>query len=63
MFSLTTDYERQLKKELFMCHKNMNYSMEDLLRMTVSDRRSFIILHNTEVERENKEIERISKGK
>lgn len=46
-----------------MCHKNMNYSMEDLLRMTVSDRRSFIILHNTEVERENKEIERISKGK
>lgn len=43
-----------------MCHKNMKFSMQDLMRMTVADRRTFIRLHNVEVEKENKEIEKMT---
>ena len=59
LFSSTSDYERTLKKELFMCCKNMKIPYSEILRMTVADRRTFIVLHNREVEREKKEMDQL----
>ena len=64
LFSLTSDYERTLKKELFMCCKNMKIQYSEILRMTVADRRTFAALHNREVKREKKEMDKMmSKAK
>ena len=56
LFSLTSNFERQLKNELWLCHKNMNLNMEDLYNMTVMDRKNYIIIHNKEVEKENERL-------
>lgn len=56
LFSLTSNYEKQLKNELWMCHKNMNLSMDEIYNMTVMDRRNYIYIHNKEVERENEKL-------
>ena len=37
LFSLTSNFEKNLKHELWLCHKNMDLSMEDLYNMTVAD--------------------------
>lgn len=63
LFSLTSNYERQLKREIFMCHKNLKLTMDDILKMSVADRRTFIQLHNAEVERENREIQKMTSKK
>lgn len=56
LFSVMSDeYERGLKKELWLCHKNMGLSMEEIYNMPVRDRKYYIYVHNKEVE---KEIER-----
>ena len=52
LFSQRTDFEKNLKKELWLCHRNMNLSMDELYKMTVADRKSFIQIHNKEVEKE-----------
>lgn len=56
LFSLTSDYERQLKKELWLCHKNMGLSMKELYNMPVRDRRYFISLHNKLVKEETEKM-------
>lgn len=61
LFSLTTDFEKSLKTEIWLCHKNMGLSMEDIYNMTVADRHDFITIHNREVEKENKELEQMSR--
>lgn len=60
LFSSTSNFERSLKKELWLCHKNMELSMDDILKMTVADRKSFISIHNKEVEKE-KEMLKLKK--
>lgn len=60
LFSSTSNFERALKKELWLCHKNMELSMDDILKMTVADRKSFISIHNKEVEKE-KEMLKLKK--
>ena len=60
LFSSTSNFERALKKELWLCHKNMDLSMDDILKMTVADRKSFISIHNKEVEKE-KEMLKVQK--
>ena len=57
LFLLTTEFENLLKKEIWLCHKNMNLTMDELYNMTVMDRRTFISIHNREVEKEKKEID------
>lgn len=51
MFSSTSKYEQNLKRELWLCHKNMELSMTEILQMPVSDRKAFIYLHNKDVSR------------
>lgn len=51
-----------VKKEVWLCHEHMNLSMDDLLKMTVADRKSFIAIHNREVNiQKNKFKERMSR--
>lgn len=56
LFSLTSNFERALKKELWLCHKNMQLSMDDILKMTVADRKTYISVHNKEVEKEREAL-------
>ena len=52
LFSLTSNFEKNLKTELWLCHSNMKLSMEDLYNMTVADRKSYIVIHNKQMEKE-----------
>ena len=55
MFSLIYDnYERDLKKELWLCHKNMDLSMSELEKMPTRERKYFIRKHNKAVEEEKR---------
>ena len=57
LFSLTSNFDRNLKYELWLCHKNMELSMEDLYNMTVADRKTYIAIHNKQVEKEKERLE------
>lgn len=59
LFSLTSDYDDNLKKELWLCHKNMDISFTELYEMTVYDRKLYITLHNKEVEKEREKYEQM----
>ena len=63
LFSLTSDFEKNLKHELWLCHKYMNLSMEELYNMPVSDRKNYILIHNKEVEKEKERLESIRRKK
>lgn len=63
LFSLTSNYEKNLKYELWLCHKNMNLSMEDLYNMPVADRKSYILIHNKQVEKERERLDSARRGK
>lgn len=53
MFSVIYDnYEKNLKQELWMCHKHMNLTMNELYEMTIRDRKFYIQTHNKVVEKE-----------
>lgn len=57
MFSLIYDnYERDLKKEVFLCHKYMDFSMESIDNMPIKDRKLFIKEHNKIVEQEKQRL-------
>lgn len=57
MFSVIYDnYEKNLKQELWACHKNMELTMDEIYEMTIRDRKFYIQTHNKSVE---KEIERM----
>lgn len=57
LFSLIYDnYEKNLKKELFLCHKNMGLSMEEIYDMPTRDRKYYISIHNEAVEQEKKRL-------
>ena len=63
LFSLTSKFEKNLKHELWLCHKHMNLSMEELYNMPVSDRKNYILIHNKEVEKEKERLESIRRKK
>ena len=63
LFSLTSNFEKNLKHELWLCHKHMNLSMEELYNMTVSDRKNYILIHNKDVEKEKERLENIRRRK
>lgn len=58
LFSLPSNFERNLKTELYMCCKNMELSMTELLNMPVNDRKTYIAIHNKEAKREREEFEK-----
>jgi len=41
-----SDYEKQLKEEIWRAHKYMDLSMDEIYNMSVADRRGYIQLHN-----------------
>ena len=57
LFSLTSNFERNLKYEIWACHNNMNLSMEDIYNMTVADRKTYIAIHNKQVAKEKERLE------
>ena len=61
LFSLTSNYEKNLKNELWLCHKHMSLTMEEIYNMTVLDRKNYILIHNRQVEKEKEEIEKMKK--
>lgn len=63
LFSLTSNFEKNLKHELWLCHKNMDLSMEDLYNMTVADRKSYITIHNKQVEKEKERLDNMRRKK
>lgn len=63
LFSLTSNYEKALKNELWLCHKNMDLSMNDLYQMPTGDRKAYINIHNKVVEKEKERLEKLHKKK
>lgn len=61
LFSLTSNFEKKLKNELWLCHKNMDLTMEELYNMPVADRKNYIIIHNRQVEKEKERMEKMRK--
>lgn len=62
MFSVIYDnYEKNLKQELWMCHKHMNLTMNELYEMTIRDRKFYIQTHNKVVEKEVEQMKTRSK--
>ena len=56
LFSLHSNTERNFKYEIWLCHENMNLSMDDIYKMTVADRKTFISLHNREIEKQKDKL-------
>jgi hypothetical protein len=63
LFLSTSNFEKTLRQELWLCHKHMDLSMEDLYNMSVTDRKSYIIIHNRQVEQEKQRLEGFRKNK
>lgn len=62
LFSLTyKNYEKDLKRELFLCHKNMKLSMTELYNMPIQDRKFYILTHNKEIEKEKEVLNNIKR--
>ena len=62
MFSVIYDnYEKNLKQELWMCHKHMNLTMTEIYEMTIRDRKFYIQTHNKVVEKEVEQMKSKSK--
>lgn len=59
LFSLTTNSEKALKTELWLCHKHMKLSMSELYNMPVCDRKAYIVIHNKQVEKEKERLDKI----
>lgn len=64
MFSVIYDnYEKNLKQELWMCHKNMDLTMGEIYEMTIRDRKFYIQTHNKAVEKEVEQMKASSRNK
>ena len=57
LFSLMyKHYEKDFKKEIWMCHKYMNLSITEIFNMPIQDRKFYIHMHNKQVESEKKAL-------
>ena len=53
LFSLIyKDYEKDLKNEIWLCHKYMKLSLSEVYDMPIQDRKFFIRTHNKQVQLE-----------
>lgn len=48
--------EYRLKKEIFLLHKYLNLSMDELWDMPIQDRKFYLRRYNEEVEKENERL-------
>ena len=60
--SISPEYERILKEELFGCFKYIKIPFDELLKMPVRDRKFFILKHNEAAQEEREEYESRQKG-
>jgi len=60
--SISPEYERLLKEELFGCFKYIKIPFDELLRMPIRDRKFYILKHNEATDAEMKEYENMQKG-
>lgn len=60
--SISPEYERLLKEELFGCFKYIKIPFEELLKMPVRDRKYYILKHNEAADEEKREYEERQKG-
>lgn len=56
--SISPDYEKLLKDELYGCFKYIKIPFSELYNMPIRDRKYYIMRHNRTVEEENLEYER-----
>ena len=63
LFSLRSNTERNTKYEIWLCHEYMNLSMDDIYKMTVADRKSYIAIHNREIDKQKEKLKVLKKPK
>ena len=57
LFSLIyKNYEKDLKKEIWLCHKYMGLSLTEIYNMPIQDRKFYIVTHNKQVDAEKKAL-------
>lgn len=56
LFSSHTNFERNLKTEIWLCHEHMNLSLKDIYDMPIADRKSYIAIHNREIEKQKEKL-------
>lgn len=56
LFSSHTKFEKNTKKEIWLCHEYMGLSMNDIYNMPIMDRKSFIAIHNKELEKQKEKL-------
>lgn len=54
--SISPDFERNLKEELYNCFKYVGIPLDILDKMPTRDRKFYIMKHNRQVEEENAKI-------
>jgi hypothetical protein len=59
---LPSEYERQLKEEIWGCFKYIGLPMETIMSMPIQDRKFYIIKHNEAMEMEEKRLKAAEKG-
>lgn len=63
LFSLIyKNYEKNLQKELWLCHEHMNLSYDELYKMPIQNRKYIIKLHNESVEKQKQSMKQ-SRGR
>lgn len=57
LFSLIyKNYEKDLKKEIWLCHKHMGLSLSEIYNMPIQDRKFYILTHNKQVDAEKRAL-------
>lgn len=57
LFSLIyKNYEKDLKKEIWLCHKHMGLSLTEIYNMPIQDRKFYILTHNKQVDAEKRAL-------
>lgn len=57
LFSLIyKDYEKDLKNEIWLCHRHMKISLSEVYNMPIQDRKFFISTHNKQVRLEKSSL-------
>lgn len=52
---MSSEYEQNLKEEIFACHKYIGMSFDEIYKMPIRDRKFYIQQHNKLTDEENKE--------
>ena len=59
---LPSEYERQLKEEIWGCFKYIGLPMETIMSMPIQDRKFYIIKHNEAMQMEEKRMKDAERG-